>query len=304
LTTVSVPLIFNPTAGRGRAGRHARAIGDILATAGIDVRPIESRALGDVEEQTARLAGEGHRHIVVAGGDGSIHEAVNGILRSGAETELGVVPIGTGNDFAKASSIPLEWEHAAALLADRLQSGAPARTIDVGRCNDRYFANGAGIGFDAQVSTLARDIRLPIGDLVYLIAVFQALIAGVATPRLTISVDDEASGNQSIDGPLTLASFSNGPWVGGMFHIAPGAKNDDGRLDLVIADPVTRRRIIGLLPRILAGTHIGQPDVRTQTIRRATVVADAPVPSHLDGEIQPLATAFDIEVLTGALRLL
>ncbi len=299
LSSTPVPLVFNPTAGRGRAGRLAAVISASLSASGVPNTPIASRAAGDVEKAVAIAVNEGHRRIVVAGGDGSVHEAVNGILSTDPSAELGVIPIGTGNDFAKASSIPLHWEHAAALLADRISSGAPSIPIDAGRCNNRYFANSAGIGFDAKVAAIAAESKLPIGDLVYLLAVFKAMREGIATPNVVLTF-----GNEIVDGQLTLASFSNGPWVGGLFHIAPPAHNDDGFLDLVYAEPVSRRRLVALLPKILRGRHYDEPEVRTASVRKCELALDAPVVSHLDGEIQPPQDRFTIEVMAGAIRLL
>ena len=299
LTSSPVPLIFNPTAGRGHAGRHAAAVSASLSANGVSNTPVATSGVGDLERIVTEKAAEGHRQVIVVGGDGSIHEAVNGILPAHSDVEIGIIPMGTGNDFAKASSIPLHWPHATSLLADRMSSGAPARPVDAGRCNGRYFANGAGIGFDAKVSAIARDIRLPIGDLVYLIAVFRAMRDGIVTPKLTMTFGDEI-----VEGPLTLANFSNGPWIGGMFNIAPQAYNDDGQLDLVYADAVTRRRVLALLPKILRGRHLSEPDVHTSPLKKCEVVADAPVISHLDGEIQPLQTRFSIEISAGALQLL
>ncbi|MFQ5983264.1 MAG: diacylglycerol/lipid kinase family protein, partial [Woeseiaceae bacterium] len=170
---------------------------------------------------------------------------------------------------------------------------------DAGRMNDRYFANGAGIGFDAKVTRIAREIRLPIGDVVYLVAVFKGMIGGVTTPPVTMQYSD-----RTYEGPVTLVNVSNGAWIGGMFHIAPMARNDDGRLDLVFAEPVSRLRIMALLPKLMQGTHIDEPEVRHSPVSRCRVNAAAPVPSHLDGEVQPLQTHFEIELLQGALRLL
>ena len=175
MTDQAIPLFFNPTAGRGRARRLVPAISSILDANGISHNPVASREPGDIEALVVSAIDEGHRQLLIAGGDGSVHEAVNGILRSGVDVEFGVIPIGTGNDFAKASSIPLYWEDAATLLADRMCGGSKGRQIDAGRCNDRYFANGAGIGFDARISRIAQSIRLPIGDFVYLLAVFRGL---------------------------------------------------------------------------------------------------------------------------------
>ncbi|MCK5326906.1 MAG: YegS/Rv2252/BmrU family lipid kinase, partial [Woeseiaceae bacterium] len=239
------------------------------------------------------------RRLIVAGGDGSVHEAVNGIMAAGGGAALGVVPTGTGNDFAKAAQIPLDWEAATTLLARRIADDASPRPIDVGRMNDRYFANGAGIGLDAKVTRIARSYHLPIGDFVYLIAIFRAMVDGIATPDIEIRADEF-----EWDGPLTLASVSNGPWIGGMFHIAPMAINDDGLLELLIAAPVTRRRITRLLPLLMRGTHLAERDITHVSVRRLQVRAFAPVPSHLDGEVQAMQTAFDIEVLPGALKLL
>ncbi len=295
----TIRLFLNPAAGRGRAGRRQDRIVELLQSEGLPLELHESSAVGNLEEQVRSHVDNGASRIVVAGGDGSVHEAVNGIMRSVNDAALGVIPTGTGNDFAKACDIPLDWEHAARLLADRLAAGQYARTIDIGTMNDRYFANGAGIGLDAKVTRIARSYRLPIGDLVYLLAIFRAMVDGIATPRLEIS-----SAGFSWDGPATLASISNGPWIGGMFHIAPMARNDDGSLELMIADPVSRRRILSLLPKLMSGTHMKEAEIRHQSVTSLSVVSSEPVDSHLDGEMQAMQQRFDFEILPSALHLL
>jgi len=295
----TIRLFLNPAAGRGRAGRRQDRIVELLQSEGLPLELHESSAVGNLEEQVRSHVDNGASRIVVAGGDGSVHEAVNGIMRSVNDAALGVIPAGTGNDFAKACDIPLDWEHAARLLADRLAAGQYARTIDIGTMNDRYFANGAGIGLDAKVTRIARSYRLPIGDLVYLLAIFRAMVDGIATPRLEIS-----SAGFSWDGPATLASISNGPWIGGMFHIAPMARNDDGSLELMIADPVSRRRILSLLPKLMSGTHMKEAEIRHQSVTSLSVVSSEPVDSHLDGEMQAMQQRFDFEILPSALHLL
>lgn len=299
MTTEPIPLFLNPTAGRGRAGRRVSRIMELLEDAGVPTNLCASRAVGDLEQKVYERVSSGTRKILVAGGDGSVHEAVNGIMRADGGAGLGVIPSGTGNDFAKASSIPLDWDHAARLLANRLAKDSTPRRIDVGRLNERYFANGAGIGFDAKVTHIARSMHWPIGDLVYLLAIFRGMIDGITTPNVTISAD-----NVLWRGPLTLANISNGPWVGGMFHIAPMAKNNDGQLDLLIAGPVSRMRILRLLPNLMRGQHMDEPEITHVSLRRLQIEAAEPVPSHLDGEVQELATSFDIEILPGALDLL
>ena len=294
-------VFLNPTAGRGRAAKRFPEIRETLASAGFDIQLHESRGQRDLERQVHDHVRNGSKRIIVVGGDGSIHEAVNGILSTGENASLGVIPAGTGNDFAKAAGITLDWRAATILLADNLKGELPARRIDVGRCNERYFANGAGIGFDARVTALARAYRWPIGDMVYLLAIFRAFVDGIPTPPLRIESDD---GEVLWDDPLTLASVSNGAWVGGMFHIAPMAKHDDGQLELLVAAPVTRRRIVALLPKLMAGRHLDEPEILHRAVGGLAITSGADLPSHLDGEVQAPARRFAIELLPGALSLL
>lgn len=299
MTAPNPALFLNPTAGRGRAGRRLPRILELIGSAGITAKVHESVGVGDLEDRVCEAVRGGTTQLIVAGGDGSIHEAVNGIMEAGGEAALGVVPVGTGNDFAKAAGIPLDWETAATLLARRIADGAKPRRIDLGRMNERWFANGAGIGLDAKVTQIARSYRWPVGDLVYLAAIFQAMVDGIATPEILIESDE-----LQWDGPLTLANVSNGPWIGGMFHIAPMASNEDGMLELLIAAPVTRGRILQLLPKLMRGNHLRETEIVHASVRQVKVSASAAVPSHLDGEVQPLQSDFEIEVLPGALRLL
>ena len=295
----TVRLFVNPTAGRGRTARRIDRISHEFVRANIAVRVNESRGVGDLENLVCRAANEDDRSIIVAGGDGSIHEAVNGILRAGSNRALGIVPCGTGNDFAKACGIPLDWREAARQLVDRIVTNAPPKSVDVGRMNDRYFANGAGIGFDAKVTHVAQSYRWPIGDFVYLFAILRCLVDGIATPGLRITADAH-----NFVGPVTLANVSNGPWIGGMFRIAPKASNSDGMLDLLIADPVSRKRLLALLPKLIRGKHADEPEVVYRPVRKVRIHSAVPVPSHLDGEVQPLGRDFEIEVLPGALQIL
>lgn len=297
--TMPIPLFVNPAAGRGRARRIGSALTELLAANDVAHQVIESEGPGDLEKKVKAAVAEGATQLLVAGGDGSIHEAVNGMLESGSIAEIGVIPLGRANDFAKACAIPPHWEDAALLLVDRLKNAMPARPVDIGWMNGRWFANGAGVGFDARASAIARSIRLPIGDLVYLVAVLRALFGGVSTYRVRV-----ASSGASYEGEATLVHVSNGPWVAGLFQIAPPAVNDDGELDLLLVKPVSRLRVVTLLPRMIAGNHIGQPEISHARVDRCEIVADAPIPSHLDGEVQPLQTHFRIEMRAGALPLL
>ena len=295
----TVHLFLNPTAGRGRAGKREPRIREVLGAGNFPLEIHRSRGVGDLEEQVRKQVDNGISRIVVAGGDGSVHEATNGIMRANGDAALGVIPTGTGNDFAKACDIPLDWERATTLLADRIPENQQTRLIDVGIMNGRYFANGAGVGLDARVTRISRAYRAPIGDLVYLLAIFRAMIDGIATPRMRIT-----AGNQTHDGAITLANIANGPWIGGMFNVAPDAENNDGNFDMLIVAPVSRARIMSLLPKLISGTHMGEKEIVHMPVTRVVIVSDEPVDSHLDGELQELQQRFEIELLPGALRLL
>ena len=295
----TIHFFLNPTAGRGRAGKRRSRIIELMEQSGFEFECHLSRCGGDLESQVRRQVDMGANRIVVAGGDGSIHEAVNGILSSEKPASLGIVPIGTGNDFAKACDIPLNWEHATQLLADRIRANESPRKIDAGRFNQRFFANGAGIGFDANVTRIAQSIHLPIGDLVYLLAVLRQVSSGIASPSLRITAGDTVW-----NGPVTLAAISNGPWVGGMFRLAPMAINSDAVLELLIAKPVSRWRLLTLLPKLMDGTHMQEAEIVHHPVTSLSIHSEQAIPSQLDGEVQPLQTDFEVAVLPGALSLL
>lgn len=299
MSSEPIHLFLNPAAGRGRAAKRQAGIQALLQQGAFPFEVHLSEACGDLEQRVANAISTGARRILVAGGDGSVHEAANAVLKSGGVAALGVIPSGTGNDFAKACDIPLNWEHATRLLTDRIAANETPRRIDAAKMNSRYFVNGAGVGLDAKVTQVAQSIRWPMGDLVYLLAIFKTMIGGITTPSLTISANDFAW-----NGPVTLVAISNGSSLGGMFQIAPMANNADGQLEMLLAKPVTRRRILSLLPKLMDGTHVGEHDIVHQSITSLTIRSSEPLPSHLDGEVQPLQTDFEISLLPASLKLL
>jgi diacylglycerol kinase (ATP) len=288
-------LILNPQAGRGAGRRLAAPIEACLAGLGLPTDASHSRHVGDLADQTEAACRAGYDPVIVAGGDGTVFEAVNGVMRAGSGTRLGIIPVGTGNDLIKAAGLPRDWREA----CRRVAAGA-TRSIDVGRCNDRYFANGIGAGFDAEVARDARSIRRLRGNIVYGVALLRVLARGVKAPRVTI--EDE---HGRIEDDITLVAVANGPWYGGAFHIAPGARIDDGLFDVVIAEAVGRLGVLRFTPRVLAGTHLSLPIVRHRRARRITVACSTGLCVHADGEIlYDAAERLDIEVLPRALTLI
>jgi diacylglycerol kinase (ATP) len=295
-----IPLFINPTAGRGRAATAVRELLAALDVSGVQADVRESRSQGDVERQVRDAALQGEAQIIVAGGDGSMHEAANGLITAACDTALGLIPVGTGNDFARACGIPADPNRAALELGQRIAAQTPLTRIDIGRCNDRAFSNGCGIGIDAKVASIAAAVRLPIGDLVYVYGVMRCLWDGIATPAMTVSVDSQ----QIWSGPTTLTNVANGSWVGGKFHIAPDADPTDGHLDIVIAAAVSRLRVMQLLPALTKGKHLAAKEMTHVTGKHITVDCAEPIIAHLDGELQAPTTHFDISLDASALSML
>ncbi|MGB5211314.1 MAG: diacylglycerol kinase family protein [Gammaproteobacteria bacterium] len=292
-------LIINPRAGHGRGRRYARRIRRYLENSGLRFSASFSRNGGDVEQQTRLACASGCRHIVVVGGDGTIHEAVNGILASGCDPALGIIPLGTGNDFAKALGISLRWRLACDRIVDSIRGGHQRR-IDAGRCNDYFFANGIGIGLDARVTVASQRWKWLPGSLSYVVGLLQVLISGIPASAATVRYD----GN-TVEGRFSMAVACNGQWVGGVFHIAPRSRNDDGKFQLVLAQALNRRQVLRLAPKVIRGTHEGIPEARFIDFRQLEIELETGFPVQADGEVRELAARhLRIELLPGALSIL
>jgi len=301
--TPTARLIINPRAGHGRGRRYARRIRRYLESSGVRFSASFSRNSGDVEQQTRAACASGCRHIVVVGGDGTIHEAVNGILAAGtgagADPALGLIPLGTGNDFAKALGMPMRWRAACDLIVARIRNGQ-YRRIDAGRCNDYFFANGIGIGLDARVTVASQRWKWLPGSLSYVVGLLQVLAAGIPASGARIRCDGEL-----LEGRFSMAVACNGQWVGGVFNIAPRARNDDGQLQLVLAQALDRRQVLRLAPKVIKGTHEGIPEARFIDFRQLEIELERGFPVEADGEVRALsARHLRIELLPGALTVL
>jgi YegS/Rv2252/BmrU family lipid kinase len=286
-------LIVNPEAGRGLGRELGPAVARYLQELGCPLQVLNSLGPGDVRLKTRAAMQERPPLLVVAGGDGTVHEAVNGWLEAGGGTPFAVVPVGTGNDFVKMIAVSHDWREACWRAVRR-----ETRWVDVGRCNDYYFANGLGIGFDAQVALEANGIDWIRGNAVYGLALAKILVLKHARPRVRVSHDGE-----QLETDITLLTVNNGKVEGGAFVMAPDAEIDDGLFDVVVAKGMGRLGILGLLPQVLKGEHMTNPKVLKFRTGRLTVESDTPLPVHADGELTYTgATKLEIEVLPKRLQ--
>jgi YegS/Rv2252/BmrU family lipid kinase len=276
MTTV---LLVNPAAGRGRGARVAAEALRAARRAWPDVEAWRTAGPGDGVRLAAEAAAAGVRRVVVVGGDGSVHEAANGLLSAGLPElpPLGVVPVGTGNDFARAVGTS-RLRPGAAIAA--LAAGRVAR-FDAGRAGNEWFVNSMGIGFDADTARRANRLRRLKGFAAYLVAVAQTL-ADIRMLRITAAWDGGRH-----DGEALLIELGNNGSTGGGFRLVPDARCDDGQLDLCLITSRGLRGALAKLPFVLVARHAGLRDV---TLARTTFLdlqahADELV-VHLDGEIR------------------
>lgn len=283
-------LIHNPVAGRGRARDAASVVQKRLAEHGIESRVWTTRRPGHATELARRLPADAT--VVAVGGDGTTHEVAQSCIGNGRT--LGVVPVGSGDDFAHALGLPRGRIDLAveALVAGRV------RTIDTGVCNGEPFVNAVGVGFDAEVGRRVGDApRYLRGIAAYLWSVAVSL-----RDLKPVVATIEADGTAVHHGPCLLASCQNGPRTGGSFPFAPMAALDDGILELLVAGDVRRWGTLGLLPRVLVRRHLSHPKVQHVRARRVSMRWEEPRDWHTEGETFVPTSRFEIEVRPASLR--
>lgn len=299
-----VHVILNPRADRGRAHQLKDKL--LAWGQGLGRLTLETTARpGHAAELAQQAAAAGCDVVVAAGGDGTIHEVINGLVGGGyLETPLGVIPIGSGNDFAYAFGLPLADPQAA---LQRIFNGAP-QPIDLALLTDDrgrrlVVDNAVGIGFDAAVAVEASAITRFYGFVAYLVATLRVLAMHYDRPQLTIRYDDQTLQQRAI-----MMTIGLGPRTGGGFLITPDARHNDGLLDTCLVDPVSRLTILRLLPRVMKGTHITSPHIKMLRHRQVTIQSDAPLAIHTDGEIfarlQDNVRQVTISCMPAALRLI
>ncbi|WP_117237705.1 diacylglycerol/lipid kinase family protein [Thermus sediminis] len=275
-------VIVNPAAGRGKVGRLSGAI--LKAARERGARAFLTEGPGHATE-IASQAPEGAR-VVAVGGDGTVHEVLRGLACTGKV--LGVVPIGSGNDFARMLGLRgLPWKEA---LEHALF--APEEAVDLGLVNGEPFGASLGIGFDALVAKRALTAPPFLRSMPrYLYALF-GVLKDLRLPEGRVLLD----GEEVHRGRLLLLAAMNGSTYGGGIPIAPGANPRDGLLSLVLAREFSRPGVVLILPKLLLGRHLGHPQVLALSGREAVVEFAHPVPAHADGELLPESTTYRAEL--------
>lgn len=284
-------LIVNPAAAGGRLGRQWPRTAARLAACGLDCEPVFTRAPGHATELAAEAAASGVARVVVAGGDGTVCEAAEGVARSGGAA-LAILPLGTGNDAARTLGVPLELEAAA-----RAALAGYTRTVDLIRVGDRLVLNAIGVGLTGDINDRAARIKWVRGIAVYLVTTVASLFS-YRTQVVRLAAD-----GRSYEGTMMILAVHGGPTTGGGFALTPAAVPDDGLLDVCLVPEVG---VAGRLLRLAAamrGTLGSQPGTVELQSASLELHFSRPLPAHLDGNSVRLAPpSVRFEVVPKALR--
>ena len=284
--------IINPIAGRGRSVRYRRLIEDRLREEDIPYRFHETRSPGDgvrIARQLTSLDSQECFDIVAMGGDGTLHEVLNGIADP-SKVRLGIIPCGSGNDFAAVANIPASAQGALDVLL-----GCEARFTDYLECGGIRGINAIGTGIDVEILRRYNRMRLLKGSAAYLASLVLTLL------RYRARRFSEAQAGETRSHSALIACAGNGQRIGGGIPICPGAKIDDGLLDIVIVDDTARYAIPGAFIKLLKRRVLELPTTTYRRDERLRVRADAPMPIQIDGEIYE-GLPFDVRVVADRLR--
>jgi len=240
--------------------------------------------------------------LVAVGGDGTLNEAVNGLMRAGAGAELATIPLGTGMDFVRTYGIPTNFDDAVRTAL----SGAP-RTIDVGRVSylrwdggeaERYVANVGSVGMSAAVAQRANGMSKVLGGKATFFYALVRVFFEWKNTVVTVQLDEEAPREERLHDVIV----ANGQWHGGAMHLAPDASPDDGQFDVVFIGDINKLDFVTTAPKIYSGKYIAHPKVDVERAKTVRVDASERLPIELDGE-QVGTTPVRFDVVPGAIRI-
>ncbi|MFG2308173.1 diacylglycerol kinase [Streptomyces sp. NPDC048566] len=271
-----ITLFVNPTAGRGRGARAAPPAASAFRAAGFSVRTVLGADAADGLARARAAVAAGTGALVAVGGDGMASLALQAV--AGTATPFGLIPAGTGNDFARALGLPLgdpstaARRTAGALTEDRL------RAVDLGRAGSTWFATVLASGFDSRVNDRGNRMRLPLGRFRYDVALLAELAAFRPSAfRLTLD------GGATREIEATLVAVGNGTSYGGGMRICPKADLADGLFDVTVVGSCGRGTLLTVFPKVYRGTHVDHPVVTVHRAARVELVA-GDVTGYADGE--------------------
>ncbi|WP_030723399.1 diacylglycerol kinase [Streptomyces sp. NRRL S-237] len=294
-----VTLFVNPTAGRGRGAHAAQPAASAVRAAGFSVRTVVGADAPDALARLMAAVREGTGAVIAVGGDGVVSLALQAL--AGTPVPLGVVAVGTGNDFARAMGLPVREPARAGQLAAEAVKESRIREIDLGRVGgadyEKWFGTVLCSGFDSRVNDRGNRMRLPVGRFKYDLAMIAELAAFRPFPY-RITLDD----GPVIETEATLVAVGNGSTYGGGMRICADAVPDDGLFDVTVVGDCSRATLLKVFPQVYKGRHLGHPKVTVHRARKIALEAVG-LSAYADGE--PLgALPVTAECVPRAVRLL
>jgi len=294
-------IIFNPAANRGKMDKYRTLILERAKREGAQY--VETTKQGEAKE-LAMIAARKGCPIIVVGGDGSVHEVVNGILSSGSRVPLGIVGAGSGNDFAwNTLKLPRDAMHS----IEKAFNGKLVE-VDAGSANGSYFANSFSVGLDSAIAVTAnrmKKIPLMSGARLYYTATLKELLFGYRKcPWLTFQLQSEDGSMTSVQSKrFVLIAITNGPTYGAGFRINPKANYSDGLFDVCTIDYAPLLRALKLLPVVKKGEHLGLPEVTCYLAKSVSIESRNCVDVQMDGETSN-SSRYSVKILPAALLLM
>jgi diacylglycerol kinase (ATP) len=291
--------LVNPASANGKTGRRWPQIASAAHAAGLRGEAIFSERAGQLGDIAREAADGGASLLVVVGGDGTVHEVVNGIAeRDGVE--LAVIPRGTGWDFARTHGIPKRLGEALRIARD-----GKARPFDLGRAGYHvdgneaaaWFANMASVGMSGAVAAKANATTKALGAKTSYLLALGIVFARWKNVHLRVRVDEEER-----DALMEDTVVAVGRYLAGGMMITPDAEPDDGLFDVLLIGDITKTELVRVMPKIYRGTHLPHPKGEVLRGSVVTIDADEPMPIQLDGE-QPGTTPVRFELVPAAIRL-
>ncbi|MBO8171247.1 MAG: diacylglycerol kinase family lipid kinase [Bacillaceae bacterium] len=278
-----IHFVINPSSAGGRGKKIGAKLERALQESKLDYTLYFTRGSGDAGHYVQQIIENPDVTAVIAvGGDGTVHEVAQALI--GTPIPLGFIPAGSGNDFARALNLSTRYKKAFKHIP--AINTLEASRIDVARINDRYFVNGAGIGFDGAVAKHINESqlkprlnRLKLGRFAYLFSALKLFFTFQPT-----DMDLIVDGKTYHFSGVWLIAVSNIPFYGGGMKICPDASCEDGSLDICIAHNMSRIHFLKSLMKVFAGNHVREPGVRIMRGKNIEVRSDSPVPVHTDGE--------------------
>lgn len=286
--------LVNPASANGSTGKRWPELERRAAALGLTGPTLMSERPGHLTELASQAVADGATQLVVVGGDGTVHEVVNGV--AGADSvELAILPRGTGRDFARSLGLPKRFDDAV-----KVALSGRVRSVDAGRATfergEAWFANFAGAGISGAIARDANASSKALGGRLS----FMISTVRVFARWKSAAVEAEVDGERR-SGPMFEIVAMNGPYAAGGMQLAPDATADDGWLDCVFFGDVTKLDFLTTFPKIYRGRHLAHPKIELLRGRAVTIESDPPLPVVLDGE-QPGMTPARFEIVPGALR--